>query len=66
MAAIVSATSLAAQALGLQNRTGAVAPDLEADLIAVEGDPSKDINALRHVVWVMKGGRVFKNEVRCR
>jgi imidazolonepropionase-like amidohydrolase len=66
MAAIVSATSLAAEALGLQNKTGAVAPDLEADLIAVEGDPSHDINALRHVVWVMKGGRVVRNDVRCR
>lgn len=64
MAAIVSATSLAAQSLGLQDKTGAIAPGLEADLIAVEGDPSKDINALRHVAWVMKGGKVFKNEMR--
>jgi imidazolonepropionase-like amidohydrolase len=66
MAAIVSATSLAAQSLGLQGKTGAIAPGLEADLIAVEGDPTKDINALRHVVWVMKGGKVFKNEMRRR
>jgi imidazolonepropionase-like amidohydrolase len=66
MAAIVSATSLAAQSLGLQTKTGAVAAGLDADLIAVEGDPSKDINALRHVVWVMKGGKVFKNEMRRR
>ena len=66
MAAIVSATSLAAQSLGLQEKTGAVAPGLDADLIAVEGDPSQDINALRHVAWVMKGGKVVKAEVRCR
>ncbi|HSU81688.1 MAG TPA: amidohydrolase family protein [Thermoanaerobaculia bacterium] len=66
MAAIVSATSRAAESLGLQDKTGAVAPGLEADLIAVEGDPTKDINALRHVAWVMKGGQVVKNEVRCR
>jgi len=66
MAAIVSATSLAAQSLGLQDKIGAIAPGLEADLIAVEGDPSKDINALRHVAWVMKGGTVFKNEMRRR
>ncbi|MFL6231511.1 MAG: amidohydrolase family protein [Thermoanaerobaculia bacterium] len=66
MAAIVSATSRAAEALGLQDKIGAVAPGLEADLIAVEGDPTKDINALRHVAWVMKGGKVVKNEVRCR
>ncbi|HVT58752.1 MAG TPA: amidohydrolase family protein [Thermoanaerobaculia bacterium] len=64
MAAIVSATSLAAECLRLQDRIGAVAPGLEADLIAVEGDPLADINALRHVVWVMKGGRVIKNELR--
>jgi imidazolonepropionase-like amidohydrolase len=66
MAAIVSATSRAAESLGLQDKIGAVAPGLEADLIAVEGDPSKDINALRHVAWVMKGGKVVKNEIRCR
>jgi imidazolonepropionase-like amidohydrolase len=62
MAAIVSATSRAAESLGLQDKTGAVAPGLEADLVAVEGDPSKDINALRRVVWVMKGGRVVRND----
>jgi imidazolonepropionase-like amidohydrolase len=66
MAAIVSATSRAAESLGLQDKIGAVAPGLEADLIAVEGAPTKDINALRHVAWVMKGGKVVKNEVRCR
>jgi imidazolonepropionase-like amidohydrolase len=65
MAAIVSATSRAAESLGLQDKTGAIAPGLEADLIAVEGDPAKDINALRHVAWVMKGGRVVRNDVRC-
>jgi imidazolonepropionase-like amidohydrolase len=65
MAAIVSATSLAAESLGLKDKVGAVAPGLEADLIAVEGDPIKDIRALKHVAWVMKGGKVVKNEVRC-
>jgi imidazolonepropionase-like amidohydrolase len=63
MAAVVSATSLAAESLGLQATTGAVAPGLAADLIAVDGDPSKDINALRHVAWVMKEGRVVRNDV---
>lgn len=58
MDAIVSATSLAAQSLGLQDRLGTAAPGFEADLIAVEGDPSKDIRALQRVVWVMKGGQV--------
>jgi imidazolonepropionase-like amidohydrolase len=65
MAALVSATSLAAESLGLKDKVGAVAPGLEADLIAVEGDPLKDIQALKRVVWVMKGGRVVKNEARC-
>jgi imidazolonepropionase-like amidohydrolase len=63
MAAIVSATSRAAECLGLQDKTGAVAPGLDADLIAVEGDPARDINALRHVVWVMKGGRMVRNDL---
>jgi imidazolonepropionase-like amidohydrolase len=65
MAAIVSATSLAAQSLRLGDRTGTIAPGYEADLIAVEGDPLRDIRALRRVVWVMKSGRVIKNELRC-
>jgi imidazolonepropionase-like amidohydrolase len=63
-AAIVSATSLAAESLGLADRIGAVAPGLDADLIAVDGDPTKDIRALLRVVWVMKGGTVVKNEAR--
>ena len=61
MAAIVSATSLAAESLGLSDRIGAIAPGYEADLIAVEGDPLKDIRALEKVSFVMKGGRVVKN-----
>jgi imidazolonepropionase-like amidohydrolase len=62
MAAIVSATSLAAESLHLQDRIGTAAPGYEADLIAVEGDPLKDIDALHRVAFVMKGGRVVKNE----
>jgi imidazolonepropionase-like amidohydrolase len=62
MAAIVSATSLAAECLGLQKDIGTAAPGYEADLIAVEGDPSKDIRALKRVVWVMKGGKVVRND----
>ncbi|HEY9225600.1 MAG TPA: amidohydrolase family protein [Gemmatimonadaceae bacterium] len=62
MAAITSATSLAAEALRMQREIGAIAPGLQADLIAVEGDPTKDITALRRVKFVMKGGRVYRNE----
>ena len=61
MDAIVAATSLNAEALGLADRIGSVAPGMEADLIAVEGDPVADIAALQHVVFVMKGGRVYRN-----
>ena len=60
MDAIVSATSLAAESLRLQDLVGAVAPGMEADLIAVEGNPLQDITALRRVAFVMKGGVVYK------
>ncbi|MGH9348284.1 MAG: amidohydrolase family protein [Vicinamibacterales bacterium] len=61
MEAIVSATSLAAQSLGLEKKIGAIAPGMEADIIAVEGDPLTDITAVRRVVFVMRGGRIHKN-----
>ena len=61
MDAIVSGTSRAAESLQLQDQIGTVAAGFDADLIAVDGDPSEDITALRRVVFVMKGGRVYKN-----
>jgi len=61
MDAIVGVTSLAALAVGMQDRIGALAPGMEADLIAIDGDPLKDIAALRRVVFVMKGGKVYRN-----
>jgi imidazolonepropionase-like amidohydrolase len=60
--AITSATSLGAEALHMGDQFGSIAPGLQADLIAVQGDPTKDITALRHVMFVMKGGKVYKNE----
>jgi imidazolonepropionase-like amidohydrolase len=60
--AITSATSLGAEALRMDKQIGAIAPGLQADLIAVQGDPTKDITALRRVMFVMKGGRVYKND----
>jgi imidazolonepropionase-like amidohydrolase len=60
MDAITSATSLAAESLGLGDRIGTIAGGYEADLIAVDGDPLRDINALSHVSFVMKSGRVIR------
>jgi imidazolonepropionase-like amidohydrolase len=62
MDAIVSATSLNAEAMRLSGQIGSIAPGLQADIIAVDGDPTKDITALRHVTFVMKGGTVYKWE----
>ena len=60
MDAIVSLTSLSAQSLGLQDRIGTIAPGMEADLVAVQGDPLTDITVLRKVGFVMKGGKVYR------
>jgi len=64
MAAMVSANSLAAAAMNMSDKIGSIAPGLEADIIALEGDPLKDITAVRRVVFVMKGGVVYKNSPR--
>ena len=61
MTAMVSANSAGAEALGMSNQIGSIAPGLEADIIALDGDPLKDITAVRRVVFVMKGGVVYKN-----
>jgi len=64
MAAMVSANSLGAEAMGMADRIGTIAPGLQADIIALDGDPLKDITAVRRVVFVMKGGVVYKNVSR--
>ncbi|HJX85675.1 MAG TPA: amidohydrolase family protein [Candidatus Angelobacter sp.] len=64
MAAMVSANSLGAEALGMADQIGSIAPGLQADIIALDGDPLKDITAVRRVVFVMKGGIVYKNVAR--
>jgi imidazolonepropionase-like amidohydrolase len=59
-AALVSANSLAADAIGMGDRLGVLAPGYEADIIALDGDPLTDITAVRRVVFVMRGGVVYK------
>jgi imidazolonepropionase-like amidohydrolase len=61
LAAMSSAHSVAAEALGMSDRVGSIAPGFEADIIALDGDPLKEIEAVRRVVFVMKGGVVYKN-----
>ena len=55
-----SATSIDAKMLHMEDRIGAVKTGLFADLIAVDGDPTKDISAVRKVKFVMKGGTVYR------
>src|SRR5438876_9903480 len=64
MAAMVSANSLGAEAVGMADQIGRIAPGLQADIIALDGDPLKDITAVRRVVFVMKAGVVYKNVAR--
>jgi imidazolonepropionase-like amidohydrolase len=61
MDAIVSATSMSAESLGLGRQIGTVAAGFEADLVATDGNPVDDITAVRRVVFVMKGGKVYRN-----
>ncbi|MGD9905324.1 MAG: amidohydrolase family protein [Vicinamibacterales bacterium] len=62
--AIRSLTALAAESMGLHREIGAVAPGLQADLVAVEGNPLTDITALQRVRFVMRGGTVYRNDRR--
>ena len=55
--ALRGATTYAVQVLGVDDR-GVIAPGKLADLIAVPGDPLKDVTVTEHVAWVMKGGKV--------
>jgi imidazolonepropionase-like amidohydrolase len=64
VAAIQSATVTDAEMLGWQDRIGSVEKGKFADIIAVSGDPLKDISELQRVKFVMKGGQVIKNELK--
>ncbi len=61
MTALMSANSLGAQALGMENQIGIIAPGMKADIIALRGNPLKDITSVKNVVFVMKDGIVYKN-----
>jgi imidazolonepropionase-like amidohydrolase len=61
MEAIVSTTSLAAESMGLEKQIGSLTPGLQADIVAVDGNPIQDITALRKVSFVMKGGKVYRH-----
>jgi imidazolonepropionase-like amidohydrolase len=60
MAALTSATSSSAEAMRLGDRVGTLAPGYDADIIAVRGNPVRDIAAMAHVVFVMRGGVVYR------
>jgi imidazolonepropionase-like amidohydrolase len=62
MQAIQSATTVAAEMLGWQDQIGSIEKGKYADIIAVSGDPIKDITELQHVSFVMKGGKVIDTE----
>lgn len=66
MAGIVAATSLNAEIIGWQGAVGSVEVGKFADLIAIAGDPLQDITELQRVRFVMKGGRVYRNELKGR
>lgn len=60
--AIQAATVNAADLLGWSDKVGTLEPDKWADIVAVDGDPLRDMNTLTHVKFVMKGGQVIKND----
>jgi imidazolonepropionase-like amidohydrolase len=62
LAAIQTATINAADLLGWTKTVGTIEEGKWADLIAVDGDPTKDVSTLEHVKFVMKGGTVYKND----
>jgi len=62
LAAIQTATVNASDLLGAKFNVGTLEPGKFADVIAVDGDPTKDVTILEHVKFVMKGGAVYKND----
>ena len=61
MDVLMSGTSVAAESLGMADKIGSIAEGMQADLVAVQGNPLDDITAVRRVRFVMKAGKVYKN-----
>ncbi len=61
MDALMGATSYAAESIGLGGEIGSIAPGMQADIVATDGNPLSDITNVRRVVFVMKAGKVYKN-----
>ena len=63
LASFSAPTSKAAgRVLRMENQIGQVKPGFFADVIAVDGDPTKDVSSLRRVTFVMKAGTIYKNQ----
>ncbi|HCA80546.1 MAG TPA: amidohydrolase, partial [Bacteroidetes bacterium] len=64
MQAIKAATTVAAELLDMNGKIGEISPGAFADLVAVKADPLKNIGVLEQVAFVMKDGKVYKDEIR--
>jgi imidazolonepropionase-like amidohydrolase len=64
MEALESATSISAESMGMQDQIGSIAPGMEANIVAFDGNPVEDASAARRAIFVMKGGRVYENLAR--
>ncbi len=64
LAAIQTGTINAADLMGWTDKVGTIEPGKWADIIAIDGDPLKDVKILQHVPFVMKSGIVYKNEIK--
>jgi imidazolonepropionase-like amidohydrolase len=61
MTALIGVTSLAAEALGMEKQIGSLAAGMEADIVAVQGNPLQNVTAMRHPLFIMKAGKVYRN-----